>query len=602
MGKDKHKDGETAASSETNRDHSWDQEARDTTLAQTITEAVTREMAKAHAHYQAIINEKGATTLPTSLKISSGSHGFKVMDPFNWTKDKSIYQRWQLWSQKARLTLDAMEGDSEKTKISYFHHWINGDGITQIEAWKNNKILISQSAYDALESKEGKYSSEHIESYFTLFELSLAPRSNPLLAVENFHFTKQGSMTSREFHSHIVKIVKRCQFPCPEAEERAIRDAIFMGMNSQWARDKAINLMNEEGKELTVDFLMNQLAIEDCNTQHKFLSQLNSSSSVNFAAYDHRQNKGKSNKPKHTSGKNGVQNKPGVQTSSTNSQPSRKPPGMEGKCMKCGKPEHQPGQKCAAKNAKCKDCHKIGHFYKVCQSKKRAKRANLAQIAPQTEQDTHINENGVRQPNPPMVIMLKIVNHIGTTNGSQGKHLKFPINVDPRGPNKHHLVVRVDTGADVNCMNQKTFKKLFPKVKLSVCPHEIQNFGNSVADISILGQFCTYLQFRGEKYLNTFIVTNANDCPNLLSHGATFRMAVLLPNYPEENVVKSCGENVPNFKYSTSTSTSTGTSSNVFQILQDLRLKQYQGNHPDSLQNESRMSHTSTHSTTGTLA
>ena len=107
-------------------------------------------------------------------------------------------------------------------------------------------------------------------------------------------------------------------------------------------------------------------------------------------------------------------------------------------------------------------------------------------------------------------------------------------------------------------------------MKLSVCPHEIQNFGNSVAHISILGQFCTYLQFRGEKYLNTFIVTNANDCPNLLSHEATFRMGVLLPNYPEENVVR--GENVPNFKINTSED----ASSNVFQILQDLRLKQYQ--------------------------
>ena len=132
------------------------------------------------------------------------------------------------------------------------------------------------------------------------------------------------------------------------------------------------------------------------------------------------------------------------------------------------------------------------------------------------------------------------------------------------------MCVHTHCRADVNYMNEKTFKKLFPKVKLSVCPHEIQNFGNSVADISILGQFCTYLQFRGEKYLNTFIVTNTNDSPNLLSHGATFRMGVLLPNYTEENVVKRCGENVPNFKYSTSTSTSTGTSSNVFQILQDL--------------------------------
>ena len=52
-------------------------------------------------------------------------------------------------------------------------------------------------------------------------------------------------------------------------------------------------------------------------------------------------------------------------------------------------------------------------------------------------------------------VMLKIINHIGTTSGSQEKHLKFPIDVDPRGPYKDHLVVRVDTGADVNCMNEE---------------------------------------------------------------------------------------------------------------------------------------------------
>ena len=97
------------------------------------------------------------------------------------------------------------------------------------------------------------------------------------------------------------------------------------------------------------------------------------------------------------------------------------------------------------------------------------------------------------------------------------------------------------------------------------------------------------MQFRGEKYLNTFIVTNANDCPNLLSHGTTFKMGVLLPNYLEENVVK--GENVPNFKISTSTG-----SSNVFQILQDLQLKQYQ----ETSSNQTRTSQTSTTDTTCT--
>ena len=257
-------------------------------------------MAKAHAQYQALLNDRSAAVIPTSLKVTSGANGFKVMDPFNWTKDKAIYQRWQLWSAKTRLTLGAMEGDSEKTKISYFHHWINGEGMGHIESWKNNKTLIHQSEHDGLEEhqKEGKYSSEKIESYFTLFELLLSPKSNPLLAVEELHFTKQGSMTSGEFHSHIVKIAKRCQFPNPEAEERAIRDAIYLGMNSQQARDKAVNLVNEEGKELTVEFLMNPLAVEDCNDHHKSLPQLDSTSSMIFDAYDCRQNKGKSNKSK----------------------------------------------------------------------------------------------------------------------------------------------------------------------------------------------------------------------------------------------------------------------------------------------------------------
>ena len=169
--------------------------------------------------------------------------------------------------------------------------------------------------------------------------------------------------------------------------------------------------------------------------------------------------------------------------------------------------------------------------------------------------------------------MLKTINHIEATRGPQGKHLKFPIAKHPKGPYKHHIVVRVNTGADVNYMNEKTFNELFPEVELSVCPHEIKNFGNSIADISILGQFCTYL-FRGEKYLNTFIVTNVNDCPNLLSYGAMFRMGFLLPNNPEENIVE--GENVPNFKVNTGTSDGT---SNIFQILQDLQLKQYQYQH-----------------------
>ena len=74
---------------------------RDATLVKQIAEAVAREMAKAHMHYEALLNERSAAAMPTNLKVTSGANGFKVMDPFDWTKNKAIYQRWQMWSEKA---------------------------------------------------------------------------------------------------------------------------------------------------------------------------------------------------------------------------------------------------------------------------------------------------------------------------------------------------------------------------------------------------------------------------------------------------------------------------------------------------------------------
>ena len=55
---------------------------------------------------------------------------------------------------------------------------------------------------------------------------------------------------------------------------------------------------------------------------------------------------------------------------------------------------------------------------------------------PQDDDDTNIDEIGERQPNPPRVNMLKVVNHIEANRGkyNEGKHLKFSIVSHPRGP------------------------------------------------------------------------------------------------------------------------------------------------------------------------
>ena len=127
-------------------------------------------MEKTHAQYEKLLNVSRAQNLPSTLKVTSSTDGFRVVDTFenSETMDKNIYQRWQLWSHKARLALDAMEGDTEKTKISYLHHWLNGDGISKIKGWKNSKTLISQEDYDALEDKKGKYSLDKIELLYIM--------------------------------------------------------------------------------------------------------------------------------------------------------------------------------------------------------------------------------------------------------------------------------------------------------------------------------------------------------------------------------------------------------------------------------------------------
>ena len=116
-----------------------DQESRDATLARIIAEAVAqqtksiveavskqkaeetqsltdvfqRQMEETRAQYEELLKASHAQNFTSTLKVTSSADGFRVMDPFDWTSDKNIYQRWQLWSHKARLALDTIRLSTE---------------------------------------------------------------------------------------------------------------------------------------------------------------------------------------------------------------------------------------------------------------------------------------------------------------------------------------------------------------------------------------------------------------------------------------------------------------------------------------------------------
>ena len=108
MGEDKTKDGDATTSTDASRDHSWDQESKDAALARTIAEAVagafakqkpmrqklitetfTRQMEKTQAQYEELLKASHTQNFPSTLKVTSSSEGFRVMDPFDWKMDKT---------------------------------------------------------------------------------------------------------------------------------------------------------------------------------------------------------------------------------------------------------------------------------------------------------------------------------------------------------------------------------------------------------------------------------------------------------------------------------------------------------------------------------
>ena len=107
MGKDKTRDENAAASNNTkDRDqesrnaNSRDQDTRDISLAKTIAEAVAqqtqaiadvfqRQMEETRAQYEELLKASRAQNFTSTLKVTSSTDGFRVMDPFDWTETRT---------------------------------------------------------------------------------------------------------------------------------------------------------------------------------------------------------------------------------------------------------------------------------------------------------------------------------------------------------------------------------------------------------------------------------------------------------------------------------------------------------------------------------
>ena len=338
-----------------------------------------------------------------------------------------------------------------------------------------------------------------------------------------------------------------------DAKNQVLRDTIISGLASDKIRAKIV----KEGHTVTLKQVM-EIARLDVSTQ-QHLERMQETAKVNYVQYG-KSTKGKKGKKSPQSGA-GASSHRGDRGHGISSKPSgkgRKLPFPPDTCYRCGKGRHQKVQDCKAVDTTCRGCGKKGHFEKVClEGKCSTHSLEVPQASTSTAgagaggEPLYFDDGG-----QPVYTYMVSVPHVN-------KHLiKFPIALNYstlRGSGdgwnkmensiKSTVLLKADTGADVNLMNRKTFDQLFGEAKgvLQLTPIRMENYGNTA--VKVLGMFHAFLRWKDKVYRQLFYVTDCDRSPNLLSRDACYTLGVLKPCYTVENSTSSTDSTVSSRKH-----------------------------------------------------
>ena len=277
-----------------------------------------------------------------------------------------------------------------------------------------------------------------------------------------------------------------------------------------------------------------EIARLEVSTQHH-LERMQEIVKVNYVQYG-KSTKSKKKKPQSSAGASGHNTGAGSHRGSRLSGKfNKRPPLLSDTCYRCGKGRHQKAQGCKAVDATCRGCGKKGHYEKVCLKGKcsahslETPQANSAGA----NEPLYFNDEG-----QPVYTYMVSVPH-----ANMNKHLiKFPVALEPttlrsKGNNVNSpqsVLLKADTGVDINLMNRKTFNQLIGKAKevLKPTPIKMENYGNTA--VKVLGMFHAFLRWKDKVYRQLFYVTDCDRSPNLLSRDACYILGVLKPCYTVE--------------------------------------------------------------------
>ena len=317
-----------------------------------------------------------------------------------------------------------------------------------------------------------------------------------------------------------------------DAKDRVLRDTIISGLASDKIRAKIV----KEGHGVNLNRVMEIARLEVSTQQH--LDRMQETAKVNYIQYGKSTKSKKGKKPQSSAGASS-QGACGHNTGAGGHRGSRpggkfnkRPPLLPDTCYRCGKGRHQKAQDCKAVDATCRGCGKKGHYEKVCLKRKCSAHSLETPQANSAGASEPLYFNDERQPVYTYMVSVPHAN--------MNKHLiRFPVALEPttlKGNNTdspQSVLLKADTGADINLMNRKTFNQLFGGAKvLKMTPIKMENYGNTA--VKVLGMFHAFLRWKDKVYRQLFYMTDCDRSLNLLSRDACYILGVLKPCYTVE--------------------------------------------------------------------
>ena len=468
----------------------------------------------------------------------------------DWTRDNRIYDRFSTWKTNVECYFDSVLADYQpKQKVALLRLWLGNESHPLVQKWISTGKLDFSSAEEKKNDRgqvtQALSSGYILDTWWTLLEEELKPKGNRIISIIDWYSpkSKQGSRNLNEWLTYVYNLADACNYK--DSRDRMIRDLLIVGCNSTSARDKIVR----KGENITLLEVIELLQVE--NSTHQTLQEMNSTTQkVHYASYDKKKSKGK---------KKGASNPNPANSTSSNSTAQK--PNSTGKlCFRCKAPfskEHI--ATCKAEHAICNGCGVKGHFQKACKqagnfpNKQKSHSTGRIHTATATAvPEGFYNEKGDWVSEPPRVQENAVQiaqQHVVSTHQSKGDILiEFGAGLTTNSIDRK-LLLKVDTGSDVNAINYETFQALFPGVQLQASSVILENFDKSL--MSPIGCFKCFLRWKGKLY--RIKVEVMKDSANVLSRETTFLMGILKMQLNVEKVPIEQNSTVDRSTSSTST-------------------------------------------------